>query len=181
MGAVGGGGRRKRNRKSKPPEEASPDDDGSSSASSDDDDMSDDDVDVSMEEMGGDREEGGQGVVSEEGTGVGQPGDVPGKISDKGGDVKDMAPSQKKEGQKEYVEGVTASKKPAVYISLNRRSEIQVNGFMPFRVAKMHMLAFADLLIYESIVDSSATSLWHWHQGIPGGYIYIYIYTNTTI
>ncbi|KAK2177101.1 hypothetical protein NP493_617g00010 [Ridgeia piscesae] len=125
MGAVGGGGRRKRNRKSKPPEEASPDDDGSSSASSDDDDMSDDDVDVSMEEMGGDREEGGQGVVSEEGTGVGQPGDVPGKISDKGGDVKDMAPSQKKEGQKEYVEGVTASKKPAVYISLNRRSEIQ--------------------------------------------------------
>ena len=133
IGAVGGGGRRTRKRKSKPPEEVSPDDDGSSSASSDDDDMSDD-VDVSMEETCGDREEGGQGVVSEEGTGASQPGDVQGKIPDKGGDVRDVPPSGKQEGKKEDVEDVIASKKPAVYISLNRRSEIQVNSIQSSRL-----------------------------------------------
>ena len=133
IGAVGGGGRRTRKRKSKPPEEASPDD-SSSSASSGDDDMSDDDGDVSMEETGGDREEGGQGVVSREGTGASQLRDVPGKIPDKEGDVKDVPPSGKQEGKKEHVEDVTVSKKPAVYISLNRRSEIQVNSIESSRL-----------------------------------------------
>ncbi|KAI0211448.1 putative ATP-dependent RNA helicase DHX37 [Lamellibrachia satsuma] len=124
-----GVGRGKRRRKGKPSVEAPPEDDTSSSESSDDDeDMSDGDIDVSQEKMEISGEDSGQaGDVIEESNRTSQRGDLQEqsgeKKPDKEGGVKDVSPPEKQAEKKPNREG--ASKKAAVYISLERLPDIQ--------------------------------------------------------